>query len=274
MVKLDIKQEILSSIVSDYLSGLNFQQLHEKYKLSTWKINEILLENNVTKRTNKELRKKFECNSDYFKIIDTKDKAYFLGLLYADGWNDSKTFNVGIQLKSTDVKIIELLKQHLNYTGNITNIIRNKINQNHSDLKRLVVKDEILSQHLINHGCVPNKSLKLNSVPNLSPSLIHHFIRGYFDGDGSVHNDTSTNSLRIQIVGNESFLLELQRLIVINCHLKTNKLYKAGISDHTKSLVFSGNIVCKKVYDYLYNDCDQLYIDRKFLKFKEKWDSL
>lgn len=39
---------------------------------------------------------------------------------------------------------------------------------------------------LCSHGCVPNKSLVLTFPKDIPENLIHHFIRGYFDGDGSV----------------------------------------------------------------------------------------
>lgn len=39
---------------------------------------------------------------------------------------------------------------------------------------------------LCKHGCVPNKSLILTFPRTIPDNLIHHFIRGYFDGDGSV----------------------------------------------------------------------------------------
>ncbi len=41
-------------------------------------------------------------------------------------------------------------------------------------------------EDLCKHGCVPNKSLILEFPKTVPSDLIHHFIRGYFDGDGSV----------------------------------------------------------------------------------------
>lgn len=40
---------------------------------------------------------------------------------------------------------------------------------------------------LSKHGCVPNKSLILKFPTTLPNELVNDFIRGYFDGDGSVY---------------------------------------------------------------------------------------
>ena len=40
-----------------------------------------------------------------------------------------------------------------------------------------------MAQSLIKLGCVPRKSLII-TLPSIPKNLMHHFIRGYFDGDG------------------------------------------------------------------------------------------
>ena len=97
---------------------------------------------------------------------------------------------------------------------------------------------------------------------------MHHFIRGYFDGDGSIHVDTTTNNLKFQIVGNESMLQRITNELINSCGVNNNKIHGKGV---TKCLAFGGNIVCKKIYDYLYKDCGNLYIDRKKKIFEDKW---
>ena len=73
------------------------------------------------------------------------------------------------------------------------------------------------------HGCIQNKSLVLQ-FPTISNSLIPHFIRGYFDGDGSVFilnkkNYNKTNSiytaLGICICGTFEFLTKMNSYLPI-----------------------------------------------------------
>jgi intein/homing endonuclease len=269
MRKLNLSIEQEQSIVDSYISGLNFEKVSKKYRISTWKVEQLLNKYNIKSRKNKDLRKQFFCNSDYFKVIDSKDKAYFLGLLYADGWNDETISNVGIQIKACDIKVLLLLKNSIEYTGNIIDIFRTRYISTHSDLKRLVIKDMILSKDLAKLGCVKNKTFIINKIPEeVSEELLNHFIRGYFDGDGSIHNDTTTDNLKYQIVGNEELLKDITKVLIKHCNVNNNKIHG---KIKTKSISFGGNIVCKRIYDWMYLNCGDFYMDRKREIFLNKW---
>jgi hypothetical protein len=60
---------------------------------------------------------------------------------------------------------------------------------------------------LIDNGCVTNKGFKIR-LPNISHSLMNHFIRGYFDGDGCISH-RGGNSYRVSIVSNVRFIEDL-----------------------------------------------------------------
>lgn len=57
------------------------------------------------------------------------------------------------------------------------------------EYSRIQISSKTLTADLLKLGCTPRKSLTLK-FPNdgifKSNDLIRHFIRGYFDGDGSV----------------------------------------------------------------------------------------
>jgi len=71
-----------------------------------------------------------------------------------------------------------------------------------------ITSKEMVSD-LIKHGCFPNKTFTLR-FPNINQKLIHHFMRGYFDGDGSIYNGQQKNWY---ILGNYDFLKEYQKNI-------------------------------------------------------------
>lgn len=117
---------------------------------------------------------------------------------------------------------------------------------------------------LCNNGCVPKKSLILK-FPKLRDDLIHHFIRGYFDGDGTVGiykylSKSDSVTLRSGISsGSEAFLNTLlQHLPVKHKVIHKYDLYTFNLSVKD-SIAF---------YDYLYKDAT-VYLDRKKLKFEE-----
>jgi hypothetical protein len=52
---------------------------------------------------------------------------------------------------------------------------------------KLSVASPQLTARLAKHGIFPNKTFTLEWPDHLDPELLRHFLRGYFDGDGSWH---------------------------------------------------------------------------------------
>ena len=134
-----------------------------------------------------------------FEIIDTEEKAYWLGFLYADGCVGSKEDKVELGLAEKDLKHIEKFRDFMNITNKIS--YREKTKS-----YRMSFRSAKCKQDLIDKGCIPKKSLILdfpneNQVPK---HLIRHFIRGYFDGDGWFTNTESC--FQIGIIGTENFI--------------------------------------------------------------------
>ena len=121
-------------------------------------------------------------NSDKFSCIDTEEKAYWLGFLYADG--NVRENKISLELAVKDKEHLEKFNQFMEKEKDI-------LTSGHR--VRCLFMDKKVYQDLVNLGVVPNKSLILkfpnyNQVPK---NLIRHFIRGYVDGDGSLSYTTT-----------------------------------------------------------------------------------
>ena len=131
-------------------------------------------------------------NQEYFSKIDTQRKAYWLGLLMADGSiyqpKNSKSFVLSLGLQEKDLYLIEDFKKDLSSEGTISK--RNKTNS-----YRIDIGCRKLCEDLIDLGIVPNKSYKECKLPNISSELIPYFIIGLFDGDGSISEYKNKNSV-------------------------------------------------------------------------------
>lgn len=116
---------------------------------------------------------------EYFKNIDNKNKAYWLGFLYADGYINK--YRLSIDLKLTD-KII--LEKFCKDTG--ANINKLKIRQHKKGYKSIqlrITSKEFVS-NIINKGCFNNKSKNIR-LPIFDTEEINlSFLMGYYDGDG------------------------------------------------------------------------------------------
>lgn len=137
---------------------------------------------------------------------------------------------------------------------------------------RAYVQHPHLSQTMLKLGVPNDKSFKINFpndniVPN---NLKQHFIRGYFDGDGSLTSPANIGKIAYSFAGNHQFLSGLQQYLICNiADYKESKLYK------TKSKIFTfshgGRFVTQKFLDWLYKDAT-IFLERKhdiYLKLLE-----
>jgi len=252
IIKLSKKYKISAKLISDRLKSLGYEIVNHQNKV------------------------KFD--EHIFDSIDTEEKAYWLGFIFADGYVSGfnqlgkNIYHFELSLKGSDKEHLDKFnlfmkhedKDHVKInkakcfnTGVITDRCRWSITNKH------------LWEILNSYGCVPSKSLILK-FPNLSifkdKSLIKHFIRGYWDGDGCLsYADKNHNVACISVLGTEDFLTELSK----NLPLKFN--YKLTNNNSDKNITKVLSIHGKNAFDlcyYLYQD-SSIYLTRKYEKYLE-----
>ena len=204
----------------------------------------------------------------FFDVIDTEEKAYWLGFIYADGYVTKTVF--GIKLKDSDTCHLEKLKSALKSEHSIGHYInRSGFNKKYDPTEccSFSIDNKYFVDALIKDGVVYNKSKILtfpteDVVPN---HLVHHFIRGYFDGDGSVYFASPHGYINISFEGTELFLNEVLKIFNDISGTKA-KLYES--KGTIKSLKVGGSRQVKAIYDYMYKDAT-VFLGRK----KERFDN-
>jgi hypothetical protein len=133
---------------------------------------------------------KFKPNNTYFKEIDSEYKAYILGLIYADGSiipaKNGRQHKLSVSLQEEDAYILEKLSKDI---INREVIIRHPPSIKSRGWKKratVVISSDEIGETLISYGCNINKSRVGMTFPLLRNDLIHHFIRGFMDGDGCI----------------------------------------------------------------------------------------
>ena len=121
---------------------------------------------------------------DFFESIDTEEKAYWLGFLYADGYNYEAKGEVKVALAGKDKDF--LLKLRDTIYPNKDKPLYYKENSDLSTGYELNMSSARMSRHLAKQGCMQAKTFKIKFPYFIDESLYRHFIRGYFDGDGSL----------------------------------------------------------------------------------------
>lgn len=239
-------------IITKYNSGVNRNKLAKEYNVSHKTISNII---NRNLRNRSRGNKKYSVNECYFSKIDTEDKAYWLGFLYADGYilEKGKALITGLTLK--DLEHIEKFKCDINST----HLIKEAKTTNNYQLNIYNTK---FSKYLVDKGCVPRKTY-LIEFPIIESDLINHFIRGYFDGDGSISATDKTLQITI-CCASKTFLEKLIKFLSDETGVK-NKIYtrKDGLHLYVNA---SGDDILK-IKKYLYKG-SKTYLDRK----KETFD--
>lgn len=126
--------------------------------------------------------RKHHYSEDYFSVIDTEEKAYWLGFISADGCvykgSDKSSYRLQINLKGSDINHLHLFQSTI---GSGYKIQEKKVKEH--DVCLLKVNSTKMCKDLMNHGVVQRKSLNTR-LPDIPYELLKDFIRGYFDGDG------------------------------------------------------------------------------------------
>ena len=227
----------------------------------------------------------YSYNRSYFKLIDSEDKAYFMGLLYADGQNHQKGNFVRLSLQESDRHILENFIECIE--GNNVLGFLNRKSKNHSNQYYLQLNSKEICNDLFELGCGQNKTkiLRYPTDIQLPKYLTNHFIRGYFDGDGSVWEGKRKLCLikdkhhskgeRIRIIHNVKFnltgtiamMLGIQNVLVTELGFKQNKINTSKNIRNCVQLEYSGRKQMKKFYDFIYED-SKSYFFRKKEKFE------
>lgn len=261
--KIDIIH--FNDIVVLYLRyGYKAKDIAKKYNVSISTILNFLRKNKIVIRKRKNYNK-YTCNESFFENIDTESKAYFLGLLYADGNISNKNqTNIRLTLIEDDKHILEQFKKELNYQCPLS--FHKSNNQKQKNTLTLYICNYKIKESLIKQGCIPKKSLilKFPTEEQVPYNLIHHFIRGYFDGDGCISlSGTPTFSILStkNVVSNINNIFNKE----IGIGLKNLELHPNGINMQYR---ISGQKQIIKVFKYLYKDAN-FFLKRKFNKFQQ-----
>ena len=256
----------INDVIEDYNKGKSLAQLAKKYKTTANCLSRKLKQKNI-EIINQQNRTKF--NENIFDSIDTEEKAYWLGFIFADGYissiNTGKKnkygFEISLQLRDTN-HLIKFNKFMQHEKNNV---------KTDSFRCRWSVVNKHLWETLNSYGCTPRKSLTLE-FPNLEifkdKSLIRHFIRGYFDGDGCIsHQDKEQIIPVISVLGTVDFLSTIQNYILMdNCALIKNH------DNNNVTFAIHRNAVKAIMFIYTLYYKSNIYLDRKYQKFLQYKD--
>lgn len=216
---------------------------------------------------------------DFFSNIETELQAYLLGFYTADGSINEKRKTLRIHLQLSDIDLVNLYKDVISPDAR-TYEVEPKAVVGRNGAKvfghgsfGVDITSAKLCNDLVNLGVGYRKSYEELHIPKALPdNLIIHFIRGYFDGDGSVSGGVYSDKYRpnprvrihCTIDAKKATLLQefMEYFAKIGIQMNLNYLTR----DDMYRLQTSSKGMCKKLFDVLYADSN-FYLKRKFDKF-------
>lgn len=248
-------------ICQDYQNGIRGKRLAQKYLLSPTTICKILRANNIPVCDRS--RRKYLLDETIFDKIDHEWKAYFLGLFYADGCvQKNKTLKISLHEK--DKEILEVINPYifqnnpLRYESAKKHIGKDGKPRNNAAKYFLNINSQKIWHLFQDRGCTQRKSFTIQFPTFIPDELLHHFLRGYFDGDGWISQKTWG------IISSQAFCLETQRLLFQKINIDSHYHLANKVA---RLLVHKQKDNCK-LYDYLYQDAN-IFLRRKQKKFKQ-----
>lgn len=200
----------------------------------------------------------------FFDCIDSEIKAYLLGFLLADG-SISKTKNhITIHNSVNDLQVIEYFQKFITP--------ETKIHFREYELKKNTVLIAWSSKHmkktLEGYNILPNKTFHLDFTFdfNITGKFTRHFMRGFFDGDGTL------TSGRLEFMNNSlPFIKQINTIISSLFHVEP-KVRERKTKNVTTFLVYYNSfgkrkMFFKTIYDWFYKDSNY-FLPRKKEKFE------
>lgn len=213
-----------------------------------------------------------------FEKIDTEVKAYFLGFAYADGCITTKKAKgnykkLHFRISLIDKEIIDRFYIEFPFF-NYEEFDFSKYREGNSIQYGLRKTNKFLYEDLQNNGMVENKSgVNRHKLffPTLPDELVRHFIRGYFDGNGSINISANRPNLRRAEIcsTSEVFMTQLKDVLQsnnVNCPIFRERCEKRITPLYILEWVNSKDIISLR--EFFYKD-SSISLSRK----KEKFDS-
>jgi transposase-like protein len=266
-------------ICEEYKAGTSSISLAKKYNVHSSTVIQAIRANNNKVRTVGEARRKYTYNHSFFKNIDTEAKAYFLGLILADGCVRNSVLEIGLQRK--DRHILEAFVSCINGDNSIKDFMwkAGGFSKSSSPCSRLTITSAEMVADLKTHGIVDRKTYDI-CMPVLATELQTHFWRGVWDGDGYISLYDRKNK---RVFKDNTIKEYVYKTIEVGIcgHLNTCSAFQEFLT--VNNIEFEKMRPCSSIFflrpkhrdsikflDLIYRDSDpKLCLKRKYAKYQE-----
>lgn len=263
-----------NEIISCYKAGSTIKNLAEIWQISQSKVRYIC-------RTVKKSIISLPIDESMFDNIDAPDKAYWLGWMFSDGNNfiskskQKQWKRISISLHQDDYKHLYKFCRFLKHPETQVKLFSRFKNNKEYKTSTIEISNNHLSNALSNIGCVPNKTL-IAKYPKINNIFNKDFIKGYFEGDGSLCLCKPKNKKEywnFNIVGTKEVCEEINNVFKTQLNINISVIQtKHAIKHNINTFILTTNniIYIKKIMDFIYSSSkSNNVLDRKYIKYLE-----
>jgi len=243
-----------SDIALRYISGESACGIARSFGLDKVSILAALRRQGVEQRSPSDRNRLYAVDEYAFDTI-TPDAAYWWGFLYADGGISRRS--LVLSLKWSDIEHVEKFKKFIKSESPIKKY-SHKIGGKSYPACYLGVTSQHLVDRLRCLGIVPHRTNFDAVKDNLQPEMICHWIRGFFDGDGTIYVNQNKR-FNTGFMGSKEVVEWIRECIPF---IDKNKRIRKHSISNVFYLSFSGNNASREITNYLYGG-QTLYMERK-----------
>lgn len=264
--KIIFNEKQTKEIINLYHSGISCKQIGKQFKCSKQTVNALLKNGNIKIRDNSHAQQKYQINENIFEIIDTSEKAYWLGMLTGDGWITDDN-DLGLSLEQSDKEHIYKFRDFLKSNHPIT--IKNngfKKDGTPSISYELRLTNKKIVSDLRQYGFTKNKTHYIK-FPNIDGKFLPNYMLGLVDSDGSFCLKTHYKRKHIRLlnfnfIGPTVFAQIFQQILIDKCKISKTKLGTQKNTDFVRTVEYGGYKNIYKIVKFLYND-PPVWMERK-----------
>jgi hypothetical protein len=247
-----------------YEGGVSAKSLGLKFSIDKRRIQKWVISTGRL-RSKDESHRFTDLHEHIFDIIDTPEKAYWLGFLYADAYNGDTINTLAMSLQEQDLGHLKKFNDFMGLPHD--KIIFTKTNKNYTYYTSKVFSKHVCTK-LTELGCPRAKSFIVKFPEWLDNKLYNHFIRGMFDGDGCLTFREKQKEWKWSLVSTDMMCESLQLIILENLNLIVNFHNISKTGRNTCEMESGGNEKILKIMDWLHKDSErEIRLDRKYEKY-------
>lgn len=220
----------------------------------------------------------YNINENFFDIIDTEEKSYWLGFIWGDGYTqyrDKRGYTFKLELAKIDEEHLEKFKKSLKCDKKILRYYTKSSFGTFLSSRFSLYKRHFVQVLRDKYGIISRRSDFSKIIENIPFHLHKHLLRGLLDADGSItyrvikHKKCNRLEWSIDLIGSDSVLDWYNDLLIKNN--LTKSIYKRSVRHEGKdegmsTIRITGNIIAENILDFIYENSN-IYLDRKYRKY-------